>query len=197
MERELNFESPRHDNLNPGEPHFNDERTLQTARPVVPLTVFSRILTKRRVGLAVAFVLAALLGAGAALTIIRLRQPETTKLLEASEREENNEPVVSGVAAAETEPSPQVNEVETTEPTPPQRPARLSQRPRAVEPERSAPTVTIAIEPNESRPQARLVDEWQERRQRRVIRPERQNNHHKRDLFRIREIFEGPRRRSQ
>lgn len=196
MERDLNLESPRHANFNVGEPHFNDERTLQTAQPVVPLNIFSRILTRRRVSLAGAFLLAAVLGAGTALTIIRLRQPETTVLTEASDREESTEPV-SEVAAPETDPPLTLNEVESTDPTPARRPARSSRRPRPIEPERSAPTVTIAIEPNDSRPQARLVDEWQERRQRRVIRPERQNNHHKRDLFRIREIFEGPRRRSE
>ena len=70
MERDQNFEGEPLANFDLAEPHFNDERTIQTARPVVPLNPFLRFLTKRRLAFASAFMLAALLGAGSALAII-------------------------------------------------------------------------------------------------------------------------------
>lgn len=198
MEQDLNFEGPRLANVNVSEPHFNDERTIQTARPVVPLTVFSRLLTRRRLALAGAFVLAALLGAGSALAIIQLRKPVPTSALQASDQEVSDEQPVAEVPPAEDntqfsqEQSPAVRdlEIETGSVTT----RRSTRARRAVMPNasQSPPKVTVSIKTNESQPQARLVDEWQERRQRRV-RPDRPNNHHQRDLFRIREIFEGPR----
>ncbi|HEX6732194.1 MAG TPA: hypothetical protein VF074_19405, partial [Pyrinomonadaceae bacterium] len=69
MERDQNFEGEPLANFDLAEPHFNDERTIQTARPVVPLNPFLRFLTKRRLAFASAFMLAALLGAGSALAI--------------------------------------------------------------------------------------------------------------------------------
>jgi hypothetical protein len=200
MERDHYLDGHPLANFDLAEPHFNDERTIQTARPVVPLNPFLRILTKRRLAFAGAFVLAALLGAGSALAIIHLRRPAEPASSEAAQTEEietiavdgnpseavNQTPVVEPLAAE----SGQSNSTESL--VPPQR--RVRPRRATEETLEPMPKVTISIKTNESQPQARLVDEWQERRQRRVSRPERPNNHHKRDLFRIREIFEGPRR---
>jgi hypothetical protein len=204
MEREQNSEGHPLANFDLAEPHFNDERTIQTARPVVPLNPFLHILTKQRLALAGAFVLAALLGAGSALAIIQLRQPAITNLSEAAQKEETNQEPVAEVKP--TEDIDQISDesvsVDSQLGTPPgenvaaQRPTRRPRHTRAAQDTTpSMPRVTISIKTNDSNPQARLVDEWQESRQRRVARPERPNNHHKRDLFRIREIFEGPRPR--
>jgi hypothetical protein len=202
MERDQNLEGQPLANFDLQEPHFNDERTIQTARPVVPLNPFWRILTKRRIAFAGAFMLAALLGAGSALALIQLRRPVDVDLSEAAKTEET-EPV----ATTEAQPSEDLNQssteaivvesdlnksAETTEPA--QRKVRPRHSRTVLETPESMPKVTISVKSNDS-PQARLVDEWQERRQRRVARPERPNNHYQRDLFRIREIFEGPRRR--
>lgn len=145
-----------------------------------------------------AFVLAALLGAGTALAIIQLRQPVTINSSEALEKEERDEQPVAEVTAARDEnqnsdePASTVGEETTMVPA--DKPTRSSRNTTAIQHRsQSTPKVSISVETNDSQPQARLVDEWQEKRQRRVIRPERQNNHHKSDLFRIREIFEGPR----
>lgn len=202
MERDQNLEGDPLANFDLAEPHFNDERTIQTARPVVPLNPFLRLLTKRRLAFATAFMLAALLGAGSALALIHLRRPVDANLSEAAPEE------AEPVAATEAQPSEDPNQssteaiavesdlnksAETTEPA--QRKVRPRLSRTVLETPESMPKVTISVKSNDSQPQSRLVDEWQERRQRRVARPERPNNHYQRDLFRIREIFEGPRRR--
>ena len=202
VERDQKFQGNQSGNLSVSQPHFDDERTIQTAKPVVPLNPFWRILTRRRLALAGAFVLAAALGAGSALAIIQLRQPVDTNSSEASTtKEETDEQPV-----AEAQASEDLNEISneskatetdvnsTTEDLSPTLSPKRPLHTRATQAEPSSPPrVTISIKTDDSQRQARLVDEWQERRQRRVGRPERQNNHHKRDLFRIREIFEGPR----
>jgi hypothetical protein len=203
MERDQNLEGQPLANFDLAEPHFNDERTIQTARPVVPLNPFLRILTKRRVAFAGAFMLAALLGAGSALAIIHLRRPLDPNLSQAAKTEET-EPE----ATTEAQPSEDLDQSSTeamavesdpnksAETLPAQRRVKPHRQSRPVqETSESMPKVTISVKTNDSQPQARLIDEWQERRQRRVAHPERPNNHHQRDLFRIREIFEGPRRR--
>jgi len=195
-ERDQHFEGSWHANSNGVAPHFNDERTIQTARPVVRLSVFSRIFTRRWLALAGAFVLAALFGAGTALAIIQLRQPVPTNLLEASEREESDEQPIADASTSENESlpaesSPAVSDLESdTGSVIARRPTRPTRRAAVPETSQSTPKATVSIKTNDSQPQPRLVDEWQEQRQRRV-RPERPNDHHKRDLFRIREIFEG------
>lgn len=205
MERDQNLEGQPLANFDLAEPHFNDERTIQTARPVVPLNPFLRILTKRRVAFAGAFMLAALLGAGSALAIIHLRRPVDPKFLSDAAKTEETAPE----ATTEAQPSEDLDQSSTeamaVESGDPYKSAETLPTQRRVKPHRqsrpvqdtseSMPKVTISVKTNDSQPQAQLIDEWQERRQRRVARPERPNNHHQRDLFRIREIFEGPRRR--
>jgi hypothetical protein len=197
-ELEQNLERSGRANLNLVEPNFNDERTIQTARPVVPLNPFLRILTRRHLVFTGAFVLAALLGAGTALAIIKLRQPVSPNPSQALEKGGRDQQPVAEVTDAEgvnqtsADSASTVDEETTMVPT--DNPTKSLRQTRAVQhPSRSTPKVTVSVKTNDSQPQARLVDEWQEKRQRRVARPERQNNHYKRDLFRIREIFEGPR----
>ena len=203
IERDQNLEGHPLANVDLQEPHFNDERTIQTARPVVPLNPFLRVLNKRRLAFAGAFVFAALLGAGSALAIIQLRRPADPSVSEAALTEETEQEAAVEPQPAE-DPNPAPTETMTAESDlnnsaqtilPAQRKVRPRQARNVSETAESMPKVTISVKTNDSEPQPRLVDEWQERRQRRVARPDRPNNHHPRDLFRIREIFEGPRPR--
>jgi len=55
--------------------------------------------------------------------------------------------------------------------------------------------ITVLTSPSANTGQPRMVDQWEEKRQRRVSRQrDPMQNNHPGDLFRIREIFEGPRR---
>src|SRR5262245_39640570 len=56
------------------EPHFNDERSIRAAQPVVPLETVIRERRRRLLMFGGAFIIACLLGSTAALALIRLRQ---------------------------------------------------------------------------------------------------------------------------
>ena len=153
-----------------GEPHFDDELTVLTAQPVVPLEqIDAKIKHRRRWFLGGAFAVAMLLGAASALVsaYFRLRHlPEP-------------EIQTSAVASSVTEPT-----VESASP--------VVSAPPVVEvvPERPKPRPRSGDKTD--RADAVLVDEWQERRPRRVER--RRAQHRDRDLSNIDEIFEGARR---
>ena len=78
MEREQVLENNWRSNLTTAEPHFDDERTIRSAQPVVPLNDVAKEQSRRKWMLAGAFVIASLLGSTAALALVRLRQPGTT-----------------------------------------------------------------------------------------------------------------------
>lgn len=189
------------------QPHFDDERTLLTARRVVPLEKINAKVRHRRTWfLGGAFALAMMLGAASALvaSYLKLRNvpaatadvtepevaaPEATSApLAVAASVPNENPVVE-----ETEPAPVVAEA-------PKREATIKRRPVVKHtqdfPEtRDTPTLSEDEQLNRIR-DAVLVDEWQERRARRVMRRERrrldQYNH--RDLSNLDEIFEGRRK---
>jgi hypothetical protein len=190
-------------------PTFDDERTVASARPVVPL---AKIKTHRRIWLlGGAYALAMMLGVGIALLGAYLRLPNTpaapaAAASEISEPDLNSAPLVAADSVpSETsddestvddsmEESPEVAEP-VTESTP-----RRRTRPRRNSVSDEPRSMPQASEEDELRRirEAVLVDEWQERRARRVLRRERRraeryNNH--RDLSNLDEIFEGPRRR--
>ena len=200
MERNSNMEIPHIVNSQMAEPHFDDERTIQTARPVVPLNMRHRFITKRRLMLSGAFVLAAVLGAGAALALVHSRQANTAI---SAESEETNQ-VQDSDATAQAAPPVEENqgtaaneEAESTEERPiPRQSTRTRPVIRHASPTIRRVSIPVSIESDDDA-KALLVDEWQERRQRRVTRPLRRNEHHRSDLFRIRDIFEGPRRRPE
>lgn len=184
------------------EPHFNDERTIRSAQPVVPLnTVKER--RQRRLLLIAAFVIACLLGSTAALALIRLRQPvvvadksEATVELKAEDTEEQaaqtNVTETSDVVLPANEPESEEVASEVVEQESP-KPKKKSRK-HATAP--SQVRVMVNTTPS-GNGQARMVSQWEEKRQRRVNRerdPDNRQNHHSSDLFRIREIFEGPRR---
>ena len=197
----------------PTQPHFDDEWTLLSARPVVPLEkIEAKERHRRRWFLSGAFALAMMLGAASALlaSYLKLRNVPT----EASEISEVETPAqdATPVAVAGSVTSsmsselplienggeiPDVQELMTpVTPSKPKRqtPVRNSSseltRPRVVREEDEGDELNRIRE-------AILYDSWQERRARRAARRERRNrvDHHDRDLSNLDEIFEGPRRR--
>ena len=191
-------------------PTFDDDRTVASARPVVPL---ARIKTYRRLWLlAGAFAFAMILGAAVAVVgaYLRLRNTPTAPPVAASEISEpelSSAPLVAAdsvpvetpadesIVADSMEESPVVAEP-ATEATPRRR-TRARRNSVSDEP-RSEPRAGEDDELRRIREAVR-VDEWQERRARRVLRRERRRaeRYNHRDLSNLDEIFEGPRRRQQ
>ena len=188
------------------EPHFDDERTLLTARRVVPLEKIEKKARHRRQWfLGGAFAIAMMLGAASALlaSYLKLRNAPQTAI------EQPIEPDVAPVAVAPIveatpaeEPVASSEDLETPSEevtTPPKKEAR--HRTAAV------PHVAEPIEPRDTRRMSEeedlqqirdavLYDQWQERRARRALRRERQRSdrYNHRDLSNLNEIFEGRRR---
>jgi hypothetical protein len=183
------------------EPHFNDERTIRSAQPVVPLHTVGKERRQRRLLLGAAFVIACLLGSTVALALIRLRQPSVVadkadKAATADPKAEDTHEQAAQTNVTETsdvslpdgeEVMSEVVESESTK-------AKKKARKQAA----AASPVGIMVNTSPSaNGQPRMVSQWEEKRQRRVNRerdPDNRQNHHSSDLFRIREIFEGPRR---
>jgi hypothetical protein len=184
------------------QPHFDDESTVLSAQPVVPLEQLeAKVKHRRRWFLGSAFAVAMLLGAASALVSAYF------KLRNAPEPEIQTQSAVLSVP----EPTPETVVIPTPEEEPtvtPKRPV-VSERerdfadrgPRVVEP-------PLRDEEDELRRirDAVLVDEWQERREweeRRQRRAERRAERRERrraerdsdrDLSNLDEIFEGRRR---
>lgn len=189
--------------MNMGEPHFDDEQTLLSARRVVPLAKLAKIDAKvrhrRHWLLGGAFALAMMLGAASALVASYLKLRNVP--ISAAEITEIETPAV---VASELPPVENTSEVVNTEESAvPEAPKKAPVRHRTI----SSPTVEL-VRPRVVREgdeedelqrirEAVLFDEWQERRARRAARRERRNrvDHHDRDLSNLDEIFEGSRRR--
>lgn len=169
-------------------PYFEDERTVLTARPVIPLQqIDTKVKHRRRWFLGGAFVAAMLLGAASALLSAYL------KIRNAPDPEIQSLSLSSAL--------PETPEVPTVEVVP--------QRPKPRLTRSTDKTDRVIIRPPLSEDEdeelrrirdAVLVDEWQERRQRRVERREERRERRRggrsgRDLSHLDEIFEGPRRR--
>lgn len=200
MERYKALENNWRGDLESAEPHFDDERTILSAQPVVPLNAVAKGQSQRRWVLVGAFVIASLLGSAVALALVRLRQPDPVNAVATESeavQEQTQQPVAqvpeNGVSESETPSEASVVEEEPEDTIPTARAPKPKRHVPATSRPSEPPQVTISVKTNPSADngQARLVDQWQERRQRRVNR--KPQNHHS-DLFRIREIFEGPRR---
>ena len=193
---------------NYAEPHFDDERTLLSARPVVPLEkIEAKARHRRQWFLGGAFALAMMLGAASALvaSYLKLRNAPQTA---AAELSVEPEAAPAPVAVAQSSPTdtPAVVDDESVEETtlPPETPKKESA------PKHRAVVVRPDPEPIEDRDtrdmseheqlgrirDAVLYDEWQERRARRAMRRERRRaeRYNYRDLSNLDEIFEGRRR---
>jgi hypothetical protein len=189
------------------QPHFDDELTVLTAQPVVPLEqIEKKARHRRRWFLSGAFAIAMLLGAASALVSAYFRvrnvpDPELQTTAESSEAEPETAvtepPVTASMLPVSEEPvGEEVEEVEAQPaPTPaPKRSAQVRTTRHTSEPV-FEPRLDEEDELRRIR-DAVLVEQWQERRARRIERRERRRAQHRdRDLSNIDEIFEGPRRR--
>ena len=189
-------------------PNFDDERTILSARPVVPLArIDAKVRQRRNWFLGGAFAIAMMLGAASALlaSYLKLRNAPTT----VSEISQVETPVAPVAVAAEPMASdlPVVEDTEesgnteasATEVEPQKAPAvrhRTVRRNPVLTPLPEVPQASEEDQLQRIR-EAVLYDAWQERRARRVARRERRSrvDHHNRDLSNLDEIFEGPRRR--
>jgi hypothetical protein len=157
---------------------------------------------QRRLLLGAAFVIACLLGSTAALALISLRQPsvvadKSEAAVEPKEEDTQEQAAQSNVTetsevlpANESDSEDITSEVVDHESTK----AKKKSRKHAEAP--SQVRIMVNTSPSDNG-QARMVSQWEEKRQRRVNRerdPDHRQNHYSSDLFRIREIFEGPRR---
>ena len=197
------------------EPHFDEEQTLISARPVVPLEkINAKVRHRKQWFLGGAFAIAMMLGAASALlaSYFKMRNvqnapAEVTQVdvPEAPVAVAENPPAETAVAPVEEPPQ----DANTTEELIPEENAPNKEAPvkrRAVvatakpDYDRNEPSDTRQVSEDDALHQIRdtvLYDEWQERRARRVLRRERRraeryNNH--RDLSNLDEIFEGRRR---
>jgi hypothetical protein len=184
------------------EPSFDDERTLLSARRVVPLEkIDAKLRHRRQWFLGGAFAIAMMLGAGSALLVsyLKLRSASANDISQVEVPSATL--VVQGSLPAD---SPVAEGMEE-----PVLPVSVPVTPRK-EPVVKRRAVAKQIEePNEARDEQKmseddqlhrireavLFDEWQERRARRVARRERRSQRYNhRDLSNLDEIFEGPRR---
>ena len=181
----------------PALPHFDDERTVRTARPVVPLEQINATVRHRRNWLlGGAFAIAMMLGAASALvaSYLKLRNT-TTPVAEA-------EVMPAPVAVAEDVPAAIVEEpvpVAVESPKPAALPKRSTVAKQIEELYQPSPPRKVSEEEDLDRIRdAVLFDEWQERRARRAERRERRrlDRYNHRDLSNLDEIFEGRRRRA-
>ena len=182
-------------------PHFDDERTVLSARRVVPLErIDAKVRNRRYWLLAGALTIAMMLGAASALVASYIKLRNVAKPV--AEVEVTPEPV----AVAESVPAASPTVEETEEPAPVESPS-----PKAAAPVKRTPVAKPVDELYKpSQPEkvseaddldrirdAVLYDEWQERRARRAERRERRrlDRYNHRDLSNLDEIFEGRRRR--
>lgn len=173
------------------QPQFDDERTVLSAQPVVPLEqIEAKVKHRRRWFLGGAFAVAMLLGAASALVsaYFKLRN--------------NPDPEIQtlSVSSSVAEPTPEVMLPPVVESTPTPRPRDTNKTNPVVRPVvESEPRLSEEEELKRIR-DAVLVDEWQERRQRRAERRaerrerRRAERNSERDLSNLDEIFEGRRR---
>jgi hypothetical protein len=190
------------------EPHFDDERTLLSARPVVPLEkIEAKARHRRQWFLGGAFAIAMMLGAASALvaSYLKLRNAPQSAAELSVEPEFTIAPVA--VAASSPTDTPAV-ETEDTAVVEEEQPAATPKKESA--PKHRAVVVRPEPDPIEDRDKrnmseheqldqirdAVLYDEWQERRARRATRRERRRaeRYNHRDLSNLDEIFEGRRR---
>lgn len=214
MERDQIFEKePRYPSTTT--PHFDEEWTVLTARPVVPLNEV-KSQTRRRAAwkLVSAFAVAVVLGAFVALLSVGLSQSTNAVAEESSAVPEQTAAIEQTLSeqTAVTEPSPVpsvstvVSETQNLDSTPTMAPktpvtlavkAKNSPRPG----EKSIPSNTSdssddPVEDSlEATPPKRVIDRFEERRMRRVFRQQRRERaaNRQRDLLRIDELFEGRR----
>lgn len=203
------------------EPHFDDERTVLSARRVVPLEkINSKTRHRRQWFLGGAFAIAMMLGAASALlaSYLKIRNVQhapapaqvatQVDVPQTSPAVAENPPVqepVGGVVEQPSEETPAAvtgAEAAIPEESTPKKPLGKKRAVviAAAKPDDiSAPNDIPRMSEDESLHQIRsavLYDEWEERRARRALRRERRRaeRFNDRDLSNLDEIFEGRRR---
>lgn len=179
-------------------PHFDDERTVLSARPVVPLEqIHTKVRHRHHWVLGGAFAIAMMLGAASALVASYLRLRSVTA---SSNEVPQVEVMPEPLAVAESVPaaSPVVEETEQPKPEDSLPPKRRTVAKRSINVPEPRQTEKVSEDEDLNRIRdAVLYDEWQERRARRATRRERRlDRYNHRDLSNLDEIFEGRRRRS-
>jgi hypothetical protein len=181
----------------PVPPHFDDERTILSARRVVPLErINAKVRNRRYWFLAGALTIAMMLGAASALVASYLKLRNVATPVAATEATPEPVAVAESVPAA----SPVVEETEQVEsPKKSEPPVKRSPVAKPVDElyKPSRPEKVSEAEDLDRIRDAVLYDEWQERRARRAERRERRrlDRYNHRDLSNLDEIFEGRRRR--
>ena len=177
------------------QPHFDDELTVLSARPVVPLEkIEAKVKNRRRWFLGGAFAVAMLLGAASALVSAYLKLRN------------NPDPQIEtlSVVSSLPEPTPEASVLPVVESTPTPQPRNTERATRVAPPPVIEPPLRDEEDELRRIRDAVLVDEWQERRQRRAERREERRAEKRerrraerdsgRDLSNLDEIFEGRRR---
>lgn len=210
------FDSLEHSPEQSAQPHFDDERTLLTARPVVPLEkINAKARHRKQWFLGGAFAVAMMLGAASALlaSYFKLRNVQTAP---AEVSQEVDVPAAPLTVAENPPPDTEIplDEVQAAEATevPIEEPTPAENTPKKQTPAKRTTAAAhrqddYVAPPNDDRQineedelhrirDAVLYDEWQERRARRAIRRERRRaeRYNHRDLSNLDEIFEGRRR---
>jgi hypothetical protein len=185
------------------EPHFDEEATVLSAQPVVPLRkIEAKERSGKRIALGLTVMLSLLVGALGGAVIYKQRgQKQSTAVLDAAI------PGVEGVAIAEPLPAAEVAEpVTKAEPAPETKqlpviaaPAAATKsvesRPRRVEAAKRAKQAPVETGDWEQQ-RAERIEAWRARRkqEREEMKEARRYRNRADDLLRIREIFEGSRR---
>jgi hypothetical protein len=189
-------------------PRFDDERTVLSARRVVPLEkINSKGRHRKQWFLGGAFAIAMMLGAASALlaSYLKLRTVQNAPaeitqvdVPQAPVAVVENPPAEEIPVAAVDEESADTEELIPEESTPKKAPAKRTTAVTATRHDDDA-SDTRKMSEDDALHQIRdtvLYDEWQERRARRVLRRERRRAERNgyRDLSNLDEIFEGRRR---
>ena len=190
------------------QPHFDDERTLLSARPVVPLEkIEAKARHRRQWFLGGAFAIAMMLGAASALvaSYLKVRNAPQAAVELSVEPEVTIAPVAVAASSPTDTPAVESEDMAVVEEEQPTATPKKESTPkhRAVvvrpDPEPIEDRDTRNMSEHEQLDQIRdavLYDEWQERRARRATRRERRRaeRYNHRDLSNLEEIFEGRRR---
>jgi hypothetical protein len=179
-------------------PHFDDRSVALRAQRVVPLEqIRTKLRLRRTLFLCGAFAVAIVLGAASALVAVRVKHNAPGN--EITQIPEIAFPTETSAVPVELNPIRDSSEAPVQQPTkpivtPPKRQEAVAERPRIVRRDDDRPAVQPSEEEQlEQIREAVLYERWQERRARRAARRERRNRSD-RDLSRVDELFEGPRR---
>ena len=185
--KEQSFENSLTQSHSTGEPLFDDEQTILTARPVVPLEqIDKKLKLKSRCFVAAAFVVAMLLGGATGLVsaYFKLREVTEPRVAQGETQAAFEEPLASRVPLALGDESNA-----SLLPVPEEQAAKrvISKRvvrPRPVTRQTNDLVVSQPLSENEELwkiRQAVLIDEWQEQGRRRTERRERPRAERKRN----------------